>query len=59
MFCVFLTVLSWVYMFDNPFVNILEQPKVSRLIVRLPVLVKCLYFLVLLNLDVSVKYFVV
>ena len=46
-------------MFDNPCVNILRQPKVKRLIVRLPVFVKGLYFLVLLNLDVSVKCFVV
>ena len=56
---VFLTVLSLVYTFDSPYVNILEQPKVLRLIVRLLVLVMYLYFLVWSDWGVLVKYFVV
>ena len=56
---VFLTVLSLVYTFDDPYVNILEQLKVLRLIVKLPVLVMYLYFLVLSDWGVLVKYFVV
>ena len=55
----FLTVLSLVYTFDSPYGNILEQPKVLRLIVMLLVSVMCLYFLVLSDWDVLVKYFVV
>ena len=56
---VFLTVLSLVYTFDSPYVNILEQPKVLRLIVRLLVLVMYLYFLVWSDWGVLVKYLVV
>ena len=55
----FLTVLSLVYAFDSPYANILEQPKILRLIVRLPVIVMYLYFLVLSDWGVLVKYSVV
>ena len=55
----FLTVLSLVYAFDSPYANILEQPKVLRLIVRLPVIVMYLYFLVLSDWGVLVIYSVV
>ena len=45
--------------FDSPYVNILQQPKVLRLIVRLPVLVMYLYSLVLSDWGVLVKHSVV
>ena len=55
----FLTLLSLVYTFDSPYVSILEQPKVLRLIVKLPVLVMYLYSLVLSDWGVLVEYSVV
>ena len=45
--------------FDGIVIGLLEQPKVLRLIVRLPVLVMYLYFLVLSDWGVLVKYSVV